>query len=64
MHPHAHHSMRGMATPEQMEALAAASATEFDRQISDTHDHAPRGRVTHGGGADGAARRGLRSNAV
>ena len=64
MQPHAHHSMRGMATPEQMGALAAASATEFDRQISDTYDHAPRGRVTHGGGADGAARRGLRSNAV
>lgn len=33
MHPHANHSMRGMATPEQMEALAAASATEFDRQF-------------------------------
>ena len=33
MQPHAHHSMRGMATPEQMEALTAASATEFDRQF-------------------------------
>ena len=33
MQPHAHHSMRGMATPEQMDALAAASATEFDRQF-------------------------------
>ena len=33
MQPHAHHSMRGMATPEQMGALAAASATEFDRQF-------------------------------
>ena len=33
MQPHAHHSMRGMATPEQMGALAAASATEFDRRF-------------------------------
>ncbi|MBX3705197.1 MAG: DUF305 domain-containing protein [Pseudomonadales bacterium] len=28
---HAHHTMAGMATPEQMAALAAARATEFDR---------------------------------
>jgi uncharacterized protein (DUF305 family) len=28
---HAHHTMAGMATPEQMAALAAAQATEFDR---------------------------------
>lgn len=30
---HAHHHMKGMATPEQMRALAAASGTEFDRQF-------------------------------
>lgn len=29
----AHHAMMGMATKEQMEALAAASGTEFDRQF-------------------------------
>ena len=28
---HAHHGMRGMATPEQMTALATATATDFDR---------------------------------
>ncbi|MEQ8771697.1 MAG: DUF305 domain-containing protein [Erythrobacter sp.] len=28
-----HHAMMGMATPEQMEALAAAEGTEFDRQF-------------------------------
>ena len=30
---HEHHTMRGMATPEQMENLTGASATEFDRQF-------------------------------
>jgi uncharacterized protein (DUF305 family) len=30
---HEHHTMRGMATPEQMENLADASATDFDRQF-------------------------------
>ena len=30
---HEHHTMRGMATPEQMENLAGASATDFDRQF-------------------------------
>ena len=30
---HEHHTMRGMATPEQMENLTRASATEFDRQF-------------------------------
>jgi len=30
---HEHHTMRGMATPEQMESLADASATDFDRQF-------------------------------
>ncbi|MCU0947050.1 MAG: DUF305 domain-containing protein [Porphyrobacter sp.] len=30
---HAHHTMAGMATPEQMTALAAASGVEFDRQF-------------------------------
>ena len=30
---HEHHAMRGMATPEQMENLASASATDFDRQF-------------------------------
>ena len=30
---HMHHMMRGMASPEQMKALAAAKGTEFDRQF-------------------------------
>lgn len=30
---HDHHHMKGMATPEQMRALAAASGTAFDRQF-------------------------------
>ena len=30
---HEHHTMRGMATPEQVENLAGASATDFDRQF-------------------------------
>ena len=30
---HEHHTMRGMATPGQMENLAGASATDFDRQF-------------------------------
>ena len=30
---HAHHDMKGMASPEQMRALAAARSTEFDRQF-------------------------------
>jgi uncharacterized protein (DUF305 family) len=30
---HAHHTMAGMATSEQMKALAAASGAEFDRQF-------------------------------
>ena len=30
---HAHHDMKGMASPEQMRALAAARGTEFDRQF-------------------------------
>ncbi|AOL22314.1 Uncharacterized conserved protein, DUF305 family [Erythrobacter litoralis] len=30
---HRHHTMMGMATPEQMQALAAAEGTEFDRQF-------------------------------
>ncbi len=30
---HAHHHMMGMASPEQMRALAAANATAFDRQF-------------------------------
>ena len=30
---HEHHTMRGMATPEQMDMLADASATDFDRQF-------------------------------
>jgi uncharacterized protein (DUF305 family) len=30
---HAHHTMAGMASPEQMKALAAASGAEFDRQF-------------------------------
>jgi uncharacterized protein (DUF305 family) len=30
---HAHHSMKGMASPEQMASLAAANGTEFDRQF-------------------------------
>jgi len=30
---HAHHTMKGMASPEQMAALAAASGTAFDRQF-------------------------------
>jgi len=33
MKDHAHHMMMGMATPDQMAALAAASAVEFDRQF-------------------------------
>jgi uncharacterized protein (DUF305 family) len=30
---HAHHTMKGMANPEEMRALAAASGTAFDRQF-------------------------------
>ena len=30
---HEHDTMRGMATPEQIEALTDASATNFDRQF-------------------------------
>jgi uncharacterized protein (DUF305 family) len=30
-HMHTHHDMAGMASPEQMKALAAAGATDFDR---------------------------------
>jgi len=30
---HAHHHMKGMASPEEMRALAAASGTGFDRQF-------------------------------
>lgn len=30
---HAHHTMAGMASPEQMKALAAAKGAEFDRQF-------------------------------
>lgn len=30
---HAHHTMAGMASPEQMKALATASGAEFDRQF-------------------------------
>jgi uncharacterized protein (DUF305 family) len=30
-HGHAHHTMQGMASPEQMAALAAATSTDFDR---------------------------------
>ncbi len=30
---HDHHHMKGMATPEQLRALAAASGTDFDRQF-------------------------------
>ena len=30
---HMHHTMAGMASPEQMEALAAAKGTDFDRQF-------------------------------
>jgi uncharacterized protein (DUF305 family) len=33
MKDHAHHTMKGMASADQMAALAAASATEFDRQF-------------------------------
>jgi uncharacterized protein (DUF305 family) len=33
MKDHAHHMMMGMASPEQMAALAAASGVEFDRQF-------------------------------
>ncbi len=33
MKDHAHHMMMGMATPDQMAALAAASGVEFDRQF-------------------------------
>ncbi|MFN4038475.1 MAG: DUF305 domain-containing protein [Erythrobacter sp.] len=33
MKGHAHHTMAGMATPEQMKALAAAKGVEFDRQF-------------------------------
>lgn len=32
---HAHHTMQGMASPEQMAALAAANGTEFDRMFLD-----------------------------
>lgn len=32
---HMHHMMAGMASPEQMKALAAANAVEFDRQFLD-----------------------------
>ena len=32
-HEHDHDTMRGMATPEQIEALTDASATDFDRQF-------------------------------
>lgn len=33
MKGHAHHNMAGMASPEQMKALAAAKGVEFDRQF-------------------------------
>ena len=33
MKGHAHHAMAGMASPEQMKALAAAKGVEFDRQF-------------------------------
>jgi len=33
MKDHAHHMMMGMASPDQMAALAAASGAEFDRQF-------------------------------
>jgi uncharacterized protein (DUF305 family) len=33
MKDHAHHTMMGMASPDQMAALAAASGVEFDRQF-------------------------------
>jgi uncharacterized protein (DUF305 family) len=33
MKDHAHHTMMGMASPDQMAALAAANSVEFDRQF-------------------------------
>ena len=41
----------GMATPEQMTALAAAKGPEFDRQFLERHDHPPPGRGDDGRGA-------------
>ena len=56
--------MKGMATPEQMAALAAAERHGLRPLVPRADDQAPRGRRGNGRGAHGAAGLGVRADAV